>query len=423
MKKAFQLPSSENFAEAPSRDAFDKINTTMRENSSVDLLEYVAKLLLYDDIIRHITTISFGRAIDESQGLVQILRDVLPDLETCINSAGKDNIGNSNLKMVHKIVNQHQPEKASISKLHRSDEKRLCFEAAFLLLFSNREEADESKIRTISAFLQRYPEFKDDAMIDIAEQEKLLKFRNMMKLAQIFIPAKNHKEHLMDLVTRLVEGKDQKYVTGSGEKPATRRRVLIYEREGGIRPVPRPPRLNVNNVTATSSSTLPSSSSAATIVLNRDQDREAGVVLTNAEDKLIINQDQVRDQITGRKRKDCEKIESLEEIILSHGNEEKKNQDNLLAFKNMPSTMKNSQIIPMAPKLHFIQGCINIKKELHSQPYSEYYLKDSMLHNNGGHQRYHLLTPQTETLSSLLNQHDDHNFIEENLKEIKRQEI
>ena len=414
MKKGCHVPSAENFAEAPSSDAFDKINTTMRENSSVDLLEYVAKLLLYDDIIRHITTVSFGRAVDESQGFVQILRDVLPDLETCINSAGKDNIGNSNLKMVHKIVNQHQPEKSSISKLHRSDEKRLCFEAAFLLLFSNREEADDSKIRTIPAFLQRYPEFKDDAMIDTAEQDKLLKFRNMMKLAQIFIPAKNHKEHLMDLVTRLVEGNDQKYVTGSGEKPATRRRVLIYEREGGIRPVPRPPRLNVNSVPTTSSSTLPPSSSAASTVINRDQDREAGTIYVNVEENSYKNQDQ--DKISGKKRKDCEKIESLEEIIESHGNEEKKNNVNLIAFKNMPAATQNSQIIPMAPKLHFIQGCLNIKMELQAKPYSEYYLKDSMPHNHGGHQRYHLLTPKTETLSSLLNQHDDQNFIEENLK-------
>jgi uncharacterized protein YigA (DUF484 family) len=90
---------------------------------------------------------------------VQILKDVLPDFEATINTLGKDLIRNSNLKMVHKIVDSHLSGTTSIStnisRLHRSDEKRLCFEAAFLLLFSNREEADEFKIRTIPIFLQR----------------------------------------------------------------------------------------------------------------------------------------------------------------------------------------------------------------------------------------------------------------------------
>lgn len=428
MKRLSQLPSPETSAGATSRDAFYKMSTTMRENSSVDLLEYVAKLLLYDDVIRHITTVSFGKAIDVNQRFVQILRDVLPDFEVCINSTGKDNIGNSNLKLVHKIVNQHQPESASISKLHRSDEKRLCFEAAFLLLFSNREEADDSKIRTISAFLQRYPEFKDDAMIDATEQEKLLKFRNMMKLAQIFIPAKNHKEHLMDLVTRLVEGKDQKYVTGSGEKPATRRRVLIYEREGGIRPVPRPPRLSsiiVQNDTFSSTIPSSSSSSGAASSSSNVSTEESEILLSysevssnNKNENRIPNQI----QICGKKRKECVQIDSLEEIMISHGNE-KNNEDNEVSFRTIPSHTKNFRIIPLVPKLHHIQGRMNIKMEFNGQIYSEHYLRDCIPPYHGDHQRYQSLRPQTQTLSCLLNQHNDQNFIEENLKEITRKGI
>lgn len=371
-------------------------SNAMNQNSSVDLIEYVAKLLLYDDIIRHVITISFGPVVHDDERYVQILKDVLPDFEACINSSGKDNVGN--LKIVLKIVDQHLSQSTSISKLHRSDEKRLCFEAAFLLLYSNKEEADDSKIRTIPAFLQRYPEFKDDAMIEPTEQETLLKFRNMMKLAQLFIPAKNHKEHLMDLVTRLVEGRDQKYVTGSGEKPATRRRVLIYEREGEIRPVPRPPR---TAVTVTVPAPTESSSSNSTSSSNL--------------------------QVCGRKRKDNDPPESSSDSLSTKPIEKAEGFDtkgvSLLALPLSLSSGSSKGIsIPMAPKLHQMHGRIQMK--IAPQPLSHssslHFLHESSPRNHAGQELYQTHTPLTETLSSLLNQHSDDKFIQENLTTMQR---
>jgi hypothetical protein len=367
-------------------------NNAMNQNSSVDLIEYVAKLLLYDDIIRHVITISFGPVVHDDERYVQILKDVLPDFEACINSSGKDNVGN--LKIVLKIVDQHLSQSTSISKLHRSDEKRLCFEAAFLLLYSNKEEADDSKIRTIPAFLQRYPEFKDDAMIEPTEQETLLKFRNMMKLAQLFIPAKNHKEHLMDLVTRLVEGRDQKYVTGSGEKPATRRRVLIYEREGEIRPVPRPPR---TAVTAPSESQSSNSATSSNL------------------------------PVCGRKRKDNDLPELPSDPLPIKPIEKTELFDTVkdttsLALPLSLSSGSNGISIPMAPKLHQMHGRIQMKiaPQPLSHPSSLQFLHESSPRNHAGQELYQTHTPLTETLSSLLNQHNDDKFIQENLTTMQR---
>lgn len=374
---------------------FDTSNDVMRENSSVDLLEYVAKLLLYDDIVRHITTISFGPIIHDDEIFVRVLKEVLPDFEACITSSGKDNVGN--LKAVLKIVDQHLSQSTSISKLHRSDEKRLCFEAAFIMLFSNRDEADDAKIRTIPAFLQKYPEFKDDAMIEPGEQEILLKFRNMMKLAQLFIPAKNHKEHLMDLVTRLVEGRDQKYVTGSGEKPATRRRVLIYEREGEIRPVPRPPR---------TSSSVP--------VVSADEVQIPGT--------SIITHNH---QICGSKRKESEISDQNSVVAVATTLEAKEEELSTSSSSAEPPVVTENATpvlsIPMAPKLH-MHGRIQMKiaSQPLTHPSSSIFLRHSSTRCHVGLEIYQSQTPQTETLSSLLDQHNDHKFIQDNLISTKR---
>ena len=66
----------------------------------------------------------------------------------------------------------------------------------------------------------------------------------MMSIAILVLPPKSKKAHLLDLVTRIVEGNEVRYITGSGETAATRRRVMIYELEGNITPLPRPPRKN-----------------------------------------------------------------------------------------------------------------------------------------------------------------------------------
>ena len=56
----------------------------------------------------------------------------------------------------------------------------------------------------------------------------------MVVATPYIIPSKWNKEHLLDIVTRLTEGKEVKYITGGGQTSATKRRVLVYESAGTI---------------------------------------------------------------------------------------------------------------------------------------------------------------------------------------------
>jgi hypothetical protein len=124
-------------------------------------------------------------------------------------------------------------------KKERNDESRLCFEAALVLVLANRVEGQAVQSHCLTRLLREYPEFLDTEEI---EQTKLLHFRNLMSVALLVIPANHNRAHLLNLITRLTEGRCVKYVTGSGAMRSTRRRVLIYEREGKIVPTIRPPR-------------------------------------------------------------------------------------------------------------------------------------------------------------------------------------
>jgi hypothetical protein len=160
------------------------------------------------------------------------LRAVLPRFDDLL-----DNLEVITFEAAYETVEDHLG--FNIGLLHRKDERRLCFEAALTLLYHYRNESEMLKIRFMEGFLTKYPEF-NDVVVDSCERNVLMKYRNMMKVVLRFQPPRNHKAHIMDLVTRLTEGLSTQYVTGSGEKPATRRRVLIFERETQIRPLCRP---------------------------------------------------------------------------------------------------------------------------------------------------------------------------------------
>jgi hypothetical protein len=126
--------------------------------------------------------------------------------------------------------------------LHREDERRLIFEAAFVMTLFLMPLSRKYLWNSVDTLLDRYPPF---TKVEEVEQVTLLKYRNMMSIAILVLPPKSKKAHLLDLVTRIVEGNEVRYITGSGETAATRRRVAIYEKEGNIVPLPRPPRKNM----------------------------------------------------------------------------------------------------------------------------------------------------------------------------------
>jgi hypothetical protein len=119
-----------------------------------------------------------------------------------------------------------------IVKAKKDAEDRLVFEAAIIMLLYLRRDIINYNYpyKTIPEFMAEYPEFATETEEEIV---KLFNFANCMKVAIQLIKPKLHKSQLLILCTRLTEGKGVKYVTGSGQKAETKRRVQIYEHEGG----------------------------------------------------------------------------------------------------------------------------------------------------------------------------------------------
>jgi hypothetical protein len=104
-----------------------------------------------------------------------------------------------------------------IRGLKRVAEERLIFETALIVLLSFRYDIlDIARINpygNLSELLAIYPVFTG---LDNEELYKLLEFANFMKVSLLLLPAKGKKAHLLDLVTRITEGKHAKYVCGGG---------------------------------------------------------------------------------------------------------------------------------------------------------------------------------------------------------------
>lgn len=190
-----------------------------------------------------ITTLTFGPDVTGDAMLMQALERSVPQYIELIASiptnvgAGK---GLVSIKEVHSIASNCLGE--NISALNRAMERRLCFEVLFVSLLASTESLSYLQWSEVSQLVEKYPALEASVHVTPYEQGKLLQFRNMMVFAQMVIQPANHKTHLMELVTRVCEGRHQKYITGSGETRATRNRVLIYRVEGCVEKTPRPPR-------------------------------------------------------------------------------------------------------------------------------------------------------------------------------------
>ena len=89
---------------------------------------------------------------------------------------------------------------------------------------------------TVEELLNDYDAFREG--IDLFEQQKLLTFRNMMKIALSIIPAKGNKRLLM-CICSLLEGSSKLYASGGARSYSTSRRVLIFEKESNTLPLRR----------------------------------------------------------------------------------------------------------------------------------------------------------------------------------------
>lgn len=242
---------------------FLDVNITETTKSSLrEILENV--VLSRDDpgsfqqILDHIYNYSFGSmnrfvTSESFQSQVQLCLVVFYDI---VNNVSHDELKIVSARSyVDRILGQrakvNKKRKMYINDLEKEAsecqyEQRLYFDAVFLLLYlSMKREILKSLFCDEDEFLDHYGDLCHSLVND--EINTLVLYRNIMKVAMTIIPASGNKGLLLDLVTRLVEGHQRKYVTGSGATIETKRRVRIYENEGEIKVIIRPERRKIKD--------------------------------------------------------------------------------------------------------------------------------------------------------------------------------
>ena len=142
-------------------------------------------------VVKLITEFAFSLVVYSDNGLVEAITKSLPLFYFEIV---RRQYHDTNIKIVANVVQGLL--NIDINSLKKEDEKRLCFELAFIMMFNfvHKDRLSTLIYPNIEAFIQQYPEFKG---LSDEELNKLLIFCNVMKISLIVIPAKNHKNHIL----------------------------------------------------------------------------------------------------------------------------------------------------------------------------------------------------------------------------------
>jgi hypothetical protein len=104
----------------------------------------------------------------------------------------------------------------------------------FFAITGEHYPSAQLKYQNVNAFLEAYEGYFND--LEPAEQEILKDEANWFNVVSTLLPPSKSKGLSIQVVPRLVEGWQAKYVTGSGQTDTTKRRVHIFEKEGGVAP-------------------------------------------------------------------------------------------------------------------------------------------------------------------------------------------
>ena len=186
-------------------------------------------------------TLGYSFSMDICNQMRPILEKSIHELEDAVVNYDKDNSTTKEKKQIMLAkdiaIKNGFIEMRSIKV---EDERLLMFEVVVIILLSLHPEKCKFKYEDNHSLLAKYPEFQ--SIDKNVELDKLRAFANYMNFALHFITAKYNRQHVFNIVTKITDGKDVKYITGSGKTKSTADRVLIYNREGGIVPKPRPVR-------------------------------------------------------------------------------------------------------------------------------------------------------------------------------------
>ena len=130
-------------------------------------------------------------------------------------------------------VYQDNLNKILQTEMEKQGMKRALHGCFILVRIALSEQGPWTLFETIDDLLVKYPSFSSCSS---GELEKLLIYRNYMAVSVVLKRATKNtgKDFHMDICTRLSEGCDTKYNSGSWQSPAMCMRVKIYETEGGV---------------------------------------------------------------------------------------------------------------------------------------------------------------------------------------------
>jgi hypothetical protein len=121
-----------------------------------------------------------------------------------------------------------------LNSIHRDSTLNIFLWVCWLQV--TRQHMSQFRYTSLAEFLSVYPAFDE---YEAAEQTRLMHTANWMHFLFTKIPAKKNKGLAIQVIPKLVEGWQARYVTGSGQTKSTADRVRIYEVEGGIQPYQR----------------------------------------------------------------------------------------------------------------------------------------------------------------------------------------
>ena len=176
----------------------------------------------------------------------QLVDDILkdtslsqPTLQKFVDTA-KEIVKNANVSNNYETWNLEAVLNAAEITKHTWTKENIMSVALWVLFFAITGEhypTAQLKYQDVNSFLKAYEGYFND--IDPAEQEMLKDEANWFKVVSTLLPPSKNKGLTIQIVPRLVEGWYAKYVTGSGQTEATKRRVHIFEKEGGVVPCGR----------------------------------------------------------------------------------------------------------------------------------------------------------------------------------------
>lgn len=150
--------------------------------------------------------------------------------------------GSENIEFTY-VTSSHIVERYFDVKEYQCPERKtilhditMIMKACLVLLFSYHPQAQRYMFRSTAEMLSYYPHFID---CDSRELCLLLRFRNIMRIAILLIPARQNKHMLLKIAGRL-EGAHRDYIMGGGQRKEVDRRVNIFHQESGLPEQKRP---------------------------------------------------------------------------------------------------------------------------------------------------------------------------------------